>query len=59
MFHYGQKHALANYKVLSGASLCFQTMKTVAIGISDCAIVFAYQAYGKGQYLLRNLHLKN
>lgn len=42
-------------EVLLGASLCFRYTKTVAIGISDCAIAFAYQAYGKGQYLLRNL----
>ena len=46
-------------EVLSGASLCFRYTKTIPIGIPDCAIAFAYQAYGKGQYLLRNLPLKN
>ena len=35
--------------------MCFRYTKTIPIGIPDYAIAFAYQVYGKGQYLLRNL----
>lgn len=54
-FNNSQKQEKSFREVLSGASLCFRYTKTVAIGISDFAIAFAHQTFGKGQHLLKNL----